>query len=66
MAIVVTEVKLDHAVAGIYMWVQACIEESMMSTNNNISWETVFTAGFELDVLRGKRPYKWTIWVSLL
>ncbi|KAI0245158.1 hypothetical protein BJV78DRAFT_622391 [Lactifluus subvellereus] len=27
-------------------------------------WETVFTAGFELDVLRGKRPYRWTIWVS--
>ncbi|KAI0245760.1 hypothetical protein BJV78DRAFT_1260275, partial [Lactifluus subvellereus] len=26
-------------------------------------WETVFTAGFELDVLRGKRPYRWTIWV---
>ncbi|KAI0248167.1 hypothetical protein BJV78DRAFT_842672 [Lactifluus subvellereus] len=25
-------------------------------------WETVFTAGFELDVLRGKRPYRWTIW----
>ena len=28
------------------------------------SWETVFTMGFELDVLRGKRPYRWTIWVS--
>ncbi|KAI9439566.1 hypothetical protein H4582DRAFT_1536432 [Lactarius indigo] len=28
-------------------------------------WETVFTAGFELDVLRGKRPYKWTIWLYL-
>ncbi|KAI0246173.1 hypothetical protein BJV78DRAFT_831768 [Lactifluus subvellereus] len=28
-------------------------------------WETVFTAGFELDVLRGKQPYRWTIWVYL-
>jgi len=28
-------------------------------------WETVLTAGFELDVLRGKRPYKWTIWLYL-
>ncbi|KAH8997695.1 hypothetical protein EDB86DRAFT_897693 [Lactarius hatsudake] len=28
-------------------------------------WETVFTMGFELDVLRGKRPYKWTIWPYL-
>ncbi|KAI0248148.1 hypothetical protein BJV78DRAFT_1156728 [Lactifluus subvellereus] len=25
-------------------------------------WEIVFTAGFELDVLRGKRPYRWSIW----
>src|SRR6266853_4185749 len=31
----------------------------------NLSWETVFTADFELDMLRRKRPYKWTIWVSL-
>ena len=29
------------------------------------SWETVFTMGFELDVLRGKRPYRWTIWVKI-
>jgi len=28
-------------------------------------WETVFTAGFELDVLRRRRPYRWTIWVYL-
>ncbi|KAI9439564.1 hypothetical protein H4582DRAFT_1941585 [Lactarius indigo] len=28
-------------------------------------WETVFTAGFELNVLRGKQPYKWTIWLYL-
>ncbi|KAH9954911.1 hypothetical protein BGW80DRAFT_381135 [Lactifluus volemus] len=39
--------KLDHVVAGIYIW------------------ETVFTASFELDVLRGKRPYRWTIWLYL-
>jgi len=28
-------------------------------------WETVFTAGFEFDVLRRKRPYRWTIWLYL-
>ncbi|KAI9456848.1 hypothetical protein BJY52DRAFT_1417004 [Lactarius psammicola] len=28
-------------------------------------WETVFTAGFELSILRGKRPYRWTIWLYL-
>ncbi|KAH9956479.1 hypothetical protein BGW80DRAFT_1466352 [Lactifluus volemus] len=27
-------------------------------------WETMFTLGFELDVLRGKRPYRRTIWVG--
>ncbi|KAI9439563.1 hypothetical protein H4582DRAFT_1536206 [Lactarius indigo] len=28
-------------------------------------WETVLTAGFELKVLRGKKPYRWTIWLYL-
>jgi hypothetical protein len=28
-------------------------------------WETIFTAGFELNVLRGKQPYRWTIWTYL-
>ncbi|KAI0246168.1 hypothetical protein BJV78DRAFT_194666 [Lactifluus subvellereus] len=28
-------------------------------------WETVFTAGFELDVLRREQPYRWTIWLYL-
>lgn len=28
-------------------------------------WETVITLGFELDVLRGKRPYRWTLWLYL-
>ena len=35
-------------------------------TDNDHSWELVFTAGFELDVLRRKRPYRWTIWVNSL
>jgi hypothetical protein len=38
----------------------------LVPTDNNFSWETVFTAGFELDVLKRKRPYMWTIWVSPL
>ncbi|KAI0259045.1 hypothetical protein BC834DRAFT_666491 [Gloeopeniophorella convolvens] len=28
-------------------------------------WEVASTCYFELDVLRGKRPYRWTIWVYL-
>jgi hypothetical protein len=66
---VVAFIKLSHAVAGFYMFVfvfddrKAC---ALISSCNDPSWETVITAGFELDVLRGKRPYRWTIWVSAL
>ncbi len=61
-------VKLYHAIAGLYLWVPLHRQDKRMLTSswNNASWETVFTAGFELDVLRGKRPYRWTIWVSTL
>lgn len=37
-----------------------------ISAHKSPSWETVLTADFELEVLRGKKPYRWTIWVSLL
>jgi hypothetical protein len=61
--------KLNHAIAGLYMCVFNFIRRTARTdirVENNLSWETVFTAGFELDVLRGKRPYRWTIWVSPL
>jgi hypothetical protein len=44
-----------------YTWMHKAI-----STHKSLSWETILTADFELDVLRGKKPYRWTIWVSLL
>lgn len=60
-------VKLYHAVGGIFMCVRLYKQTRrkwvLIST---CSWETVITAGFELDVLRRKRPYRWTIWVSSL
>ena len=34
--------------------------------SKTLSWETMLTTNFELDVLRRKRPYKWTIWVGSL
>jgi hypothetical protein len=61
--------KLNHAIAGLYMYVfnfirrKTCTDVRMQ---NNLSWETVLTAGFELDVLRGKISYRWTIWVGFL
>jgi hypothetical protein len=63
----VAYIKLGHAIAGVYMCVFGSIGRKtcvLTSRCDNTSWETVFTAGFELDVLRGKRPYRWTIWVS--
>jgi hypothetical protein len=27
-------------------------------------WEYLTTLGFELDVIRRRRPYRWTIWVG--
>ena len=61
-------VKLCHAIAGVYMCVRfsQAGKRKLISSYNNVSWETVMTVGFELDVLRGKRPYRWTIWVSSL
>jgi len=55
--------------AGVYMCVCLHIQEGggdISLTRKTLSWETVLTAGFELDVLRRKRPYRWTIWVSSL
>jgi hypothetical protein len=66
---IVAFIKLGHSIAGVYMFVfvfndrKAC---ALISSCNDLSWETVITAGFELDVFRGKRPYRWTIWVSAL
>jgi len=51
------------------MCVRLHIQESWVLTlvelATKLSWETVLTTGFEMDVLRRKRPYKWTIWGRL-
>ena len=60
--------RLNHVITGIYMCVHLSGNEHrlLILGYNNVSWETVITTGFELDMLRRKRPYKWTIWVSSL
>jgi hypothetical protein len=66
---IVAVIKLGHTIAGVFMFVffidhwKACV---LILSWNDTSWEILITAGFELDVLRGKRPYRWTIWVSAL
>lgn len=34
------------------------------SSSPTLSWEFVTTLDYEWDVIRGRRPYRWTIWVS--
>jgi hypothetical protein len=29
----------------------------------HLSWEFITTLDYEWDVIRGHRPYRWTIWV---
>lgn len=41
-------------------------KRALIRTYDNSSWEILISFGFELDILRGKRPYRWTIWVSSL
>lgn len=35
----------------------------MVTTNLPHSWEFLTTLGYEWDVIRGRLPYRWTIWV---
>lgn len=51
--------------------VSICSSTQLCNTHSlrlihTFSWEIAFTLGFELDIIRGKRPYRWTIWVSCL
>ncbi|KAF8491223.1 hypothetical protein F5888DRAFT_1075822 [Russula emetica] len=36
------------------------------TTNGIYIWEYLTTLDFELDVIRGRRPYRWTIWIYSL
>jgi len=49
---------------------QALLDYSALVKINHVVaglyiWETMLTIDFEMDVLRRKRPYKWTIWLYL-
>lgn len=58
-----TLAKLWHAVAGLYMygltfsWVCYAIQLSIYR------WEFITTLDYEWRVIRGRIPYRWTIWV---
>jgi hypothetical protein len=60
-------VKVWHVFDGIFLCV-ACLSRITRRSCHVIallfSWEFVTTLGFEWNVIRGHRPYRWTIWVS--
>ena len=45
-------------VCGLYLATQ--------SSPFDVSWEYLTALDYEWDVIRGKRPYRWTIWVCSL
>ena len=65
--------NLWHLVDGVFMYV--CLAPTALTSSLYVvtqsrasasSWEFVTTLGFEWDVIRGRRPYRWTILVCSL
>jgi hypothetical protein len=49
----------------LYVRVLRCIDLLLSCTLiRTSSWEYFTTLDFELDIIRGRRSYRWTIWVS--
>ncbi|KAH9964914.1 hypothetical protein BC827DRAFT_1374775 [Russula dissimulans] len=44
----------------------AILSKLWHAVNGLYIWEFVTTLGYELDVIRGRRPYRWTIWIYSL
>ncbi|KAF8492451.1 hypothetical protein F5888DRAFT_1891854, partial [Russula emetica] len=42
----------------------AALQNFWHATNGIYLWEYVTTLDFELDIIRGRRSYRWTIWVA--
>ena len=60
--------KLSVTVDGLYMWVhilQLRVTLFPLTSGRplHIRWEFVTTLYYEWHVIRGHRPYRWTIWV---
>ena len=48
----------------LYVGLVFCVDHALSCTSiRTSSWEYVTTLDFEWDMIRGRRPYRWTIWV---
>ena len=55
---------LAHNDRDLYVRVLYCVNLLLSCTSiRTSSWEYVTTLDFELDIIRGRRSYRWTIWV---
>ena len=55
---------LVHVEWDLYVCVFFCVDLPLSCTSiRTSSWEYVTTLEFEWDVIRGRRSYRWTIWV---
>ena len=52
---------------GLFMWVCSVAEVSRHHVTYPCfpSWEFITTLDYEWSVIRGHRPYQWTIWVRI-
>jgi hypothetical protein len=64
--VIVVLTKLYHVVGGLYMWVGLVappFDNLLHGSTSTPSWEFFTTLDYEWSVIRGRRPYWWTIWV---
>ena len=55
---------LAHNKWDLYVRVLCCVGLPLSCTSiRTFSWEYITTLDFELDIIRGRRSYRWTIWV---
>jgi hypothetical protein len=55
---------LAHSKWDLYVRVFFCVDRSLSCTPiPTSSWEYITSLDFELDIIRGRRSYRWTIWV---
>jgi hypothetical protein len=62
--LIVIAVKLWLATSGLYLWVFIVFLHVAQSQPSVSSWEFFTTLDYEWGVIRGRLPYRWTIWVS--
>jgi len=63
----VTTKNIQAIVCGLYLWVdirqRLALPYHTTYTPSAFRWEFITTLDYEWNVIRGRQPYRWTIWV---